>query len=257
MLDNDAVERAVASWHAAIVMFCSYMPQATTQKGPRGTRILTTGTQLAFLNGLIATTPEPDLDELSEFATLNRSSPWPWSIQLRSDNASSAVAMIAGQHGLTNSYILPFMTKQLDESETPEPGKATCSVRRVSVEDQATFLAVMAAGFEVPEEILSPFVTSEFLSAENTTWFLVEQAGVPVATSLGVIVDDHVGVFHISTLPLYRRRGYALAATTAVLRHAYARGVRNAFLQSTSAGKNVYESLGFATVENWRIYVAP
>jgi GNAT superfamily N-acetyltransferase len=95
------------------------------------------------------------------------------------------------------------------------------------------------------------------LSAKGMTAYLVEEAGVPVATSFGVLVNGHVGVFNISTRPPYRRRGYARAATTAVLRDAYTQGARTAFLHCTPAGRGVYESLDFVTSEEWHVYVAP
>lgn len=198
-----------------------------------------------------------DLHELGELARSYRSNTMPWSIQLRDDTGASAVALIASKHGLTESFTQPFMTKQLDAVEMEKANATEGTVRPASKDDYGTYLTVLASGFGVSKEDLSCFVTPETLGGEATSWFLLEEAGVPVATSLGVLPGNYVGVFNISTLPLHRRRGYARASTSLVLRDAYARGARAAFLHSSSAGKPLYESLGFATVENWRIYVAP
>jgi hypothetical protein len=258
MIDTESVERAIACWQLAVEALCSVTPHASVQMTARGTRVLTTGTQVAFLNGLFATTLEPDLEELSTLAKAYSSSTLPWSIQIRGDSASTpAVTQIARQYGLTESHSEPFMTRQLVESEMRWPDNTTGQLRRVPKEEHDTYIAVLAAGFAIPEEIFGPLVTPALLGDERMTAFLVEEAGVPVATSLGVLMDDHVGVFNISTLPSHRRRGHARAATAAVLLDAYTRGARTAFLRSSPAGKPVYESMGFATVENWRIYVAP
>jgi N-acetylglutamate synthase len=209
------------------------------------------------LNGIISTTHEPNPDELVALATSYSGSALPWSIQLRNDSASPAVAEAANRCGLTTSSVAPFMIKRLVESGLREQESSTIRIRRVPKEDHDTFRSALAAGFESPEKIFKPFASPELLDAEGITGFLVEEAGKPVATSLGILLGDHVGVFSVSTLPLHRRQGLGRTATTAVLRDAYARGARTAYLKSSPAGKPLYESLGFVTVENWRTYVAP
>jgi N-acetylglutamate synthase len=257
MTNTESVDRAVVAWHAAIEAFCNLQPQGSTDKGAHGTRMITTGMPVAVLNGVIGTTREPDVTELSAFAASYRNDTLPWSIQLRGDRAHPAIEQVAAARGLTKAFILPFMVKQVGEGDMNMPTKGTMSVRRVPKEDHDVYNSVLAAGFEAPEHIFRGFSAPNVMSAEGMSAYLVEEAGIPVATSFGVLVNDHVGVFNIATPPAYRRRGYARTAIAAVLRDAYARGARTAFLHCTPAGRAVYESLGFATAENWLIYVAP
>jgi GNAT superfamily N-acetyltransferase len=257
MISNEAVERAVAGWHLAIEAFCAFTPHANVQTGKGGTRIITTGTQVVALNGLICTTLEPDLDELSALASSYSSSELPWSIQIRSDRTSSAVEQIARQCGLTESYDLPFMAKCLVARDMCWADQATIKLRRIPKEDRHAFRTALAAGFEAPEEIFMPFTTPEMMGGERVISYLAEESGSPVATFRGTVAHDHVSLFSISTLPSHRRRGFARAAINAVLFDAYACGVRTALLHGSPAGKPVYESIGFKTVENWRIHVAP
>jgi ribosomal protein S18 acetylase RimI-like enzyme len=258
MSETESAGRAVAYWLLAVEALCNATPGSTVQMNARGTRVLTTGAHVASLNGLFVTTPEPDLDELSLLAKSYSRSTLPWSIQVRGDGASTlAVTEIAQQCGLTNSHSEPFMIRQLVETEMQWPKSAAGKLRRVPKEEHHTFANVLAAGFEAPAEIFRPLITPALLDNESMAAFFVEEAGVPVATSLGVLLDDHVGVFNISTRPSHRRRGHARAATAAVLLDAYARGARTAFLRSSQTGKAVYESMGFKTVENWRTYFAP
>jgi GNAT superfamily N-acetyltransferase len=256
MIDTD-VERAARFWYLACEAIYNTMPQASLQKHPSGVRVLTTGARASILNGIISTTHEPDPDEMRALATSYSGSALRWSIQLRDDSASPAVAELANRCGLTASSVAPFMIKRLVQSGMREPRSAATRIRRVPKEDHETFRSVLAAGFESPEEIFKPFASPELLDAKGITAFLVEEAGERVATSLGILVGDHVGVFSVSTLPQHRRRGFGRVATTAVIQDAYARGARVAFLKSSPQGKPLYESLGFVTVENWRTYVAP
>jgi GNAT superfamily N-acetyltransferase len=257
MTNTDSVDRAVVAWHAVIEAFCELQPKGTTKQGAHGTRMITSGTPVAVLNGVISATREPDVTELSAFAASYADDTLPWSIQLRGDRAYPAVAQVAAERGLTKSFTLPFMVKQLGKADMSMPASATMSVRRVPTEDHGVYNRVLAAGFEAPEHIFRGFSAPNVLSAEGMTAYLVEEAGTPVATAFGARVSDYVGVFNIATPPAYRLRGYARAATAAVLRDAYASGARTAFLHCTPAGRAVYESLGFATAENWLIYVAP
>jgi ribosomal protein S18 acetylase RimI-like enzyme len=227
------------------------------KEGPRGTRLIVSGTPVSVLNAVISTTHNPDLAELSEFATSCRNEGLPWSIQLRADPADSVIAQVAAAHGLSRSFTLPFMTRHLNADDTNASPLDRISIRRVPAEDHETYNSALAAGYEAPEQVFRGFSAPDVLSAEGMTAYLVEEDGVPVATSFGVLVNGHVGIFNISTRPAYRRRGYARAATTAVLRDAYAQGAHTAFLHCTPAGRGVYESLGFATSEEWLVYAAP
>jgi len=62
-----------------------------------------------------------------------------------------------------------------------------------------------------------------------TAW-LAEEQGIAVGTGFGVLTDDWVGIFNISTHPDYGRRGYGRAMIETVLQDAYSAGARGAFL---------------------------
>jgi ribosomal protein S18 acetylase RimI-like enzyme len=254
---TSSVDLAVAAWHDAIEAFCRLQPHGYMKEGPHGTRSIMSGTPVPVLNAVISTTRKPEVAELSEFAASYRNEGLPWSIQLRGNPVDFAIAQIAADRGLTKSFILPFMTKHLDADDTDASPLDKISVRRVPAEDHETYNSALAAGYEAPDQVFRGLSAPNVLSAEGMTAYLVEEDGTAVATSFGVFLNGHVGIFNISTRPAYRRRGYARAATTAVLRDAYAQGARTAFLHCTPAGRGVYESLGFATSEEWQVYAAP
>ncbi|WP_322071402.1 GNAT family N-acetyltransferase [Paraburkholderia bannensis] len=253
----DSVDLAVAAWHDAIKSFCQLQPHGDVKEGPRGTRAIVSGTPVSVLNAVISTTRTPDLAELREFAQSYSNNGLPWSIQLRGAAFEADIEPIAIHRGLTQSFVLPFMTRSLDAGVMNVPLPGAIDVRRVPPEDHDAYNRALASGYEAPEQVFRGFSAPNVLGAEGMTAWLVEEDGIAVATSFGVLVNDHVGVFNISTRPAYRRRGYARAATAAVLCDAYRQGTRTAFLHCTPAGRGVYESLGFATAETWKVYSTP
>jgi N-acetylglutamate synthase len=215
------------------------------------------GTPVSVLNGVISTAREPDVPELCSLAASYDNEALPWSIQVRSAPVNSGIAQVAADRGLTASFTLPFMIKHLDADDASTPLLDNIIVRRVAAQDHDTYNTALASGFEAPGEACRGFSAPRILSAKGMTAFLVEEDGIPVATSFGIAAHGHVGVFNISTLPAYRRRGYARAATIAVLQHAYAQGARTAFLHCTPAARGAYASLGFVTSEEWPVYATP
>lgn len=253
----DSVDLAVAAWHDAIEAFCRLQPHGDVKDGPQGTRAIVSGTPVSVLNAVIGTTRQPDVAELSEFAQSYDNRGLPWSIQLRDAAPAAEVEAIATRRGLTQSFVLPFMTRRLDADVMNVPLPDAIDVRRVPPEDHEAYNRALASGYEAPEPVFRGFSAPEVLGAEGMTAWLVEENGVAVATSFGVLANDHVGVFNISTGPAFRRRGFARAATAAVLRNAYRQGAHTAFLHCTPAGRGVYESLGFAIAETWQVYATP
>jgi N-acetylglutamate synthase len=77
----------------------------------------------------------------------------------------------------------------------------------------------------------------------------------PVATAVGVSLENHVGIFNVATLPAHRRRGYGAAITARAVCDGLDQGARWAWLQSSPAGYSVYENLGFKLRESWECWI--
>jgi GNAT superfamily N-acetyltransferase len=89
---------------------------------------------------------------------------------------------------------------------------------------------------------------------------LVEEAGRPLAFALGVVEDDHLGLFDILVSPAARRRGLARRVLRSVCAWGYAQGARFAYLQvvdTNAAARPLYVEHGFETVYTYWYRVPP
>ncbi len=98
-------------------------------------------------------------------------------------------------------------------------------------------------------------------TAEGARCFAtVEQHDESIACGLGVLVDDAVGLFDLFTAEASRRRGHGAAIARSILRWAYGRGARTAFLQVHSqndAARRLYRRLGFEIAYPYWYRLAP
>lgn len=78
----------------------------------------------------------------------------------------------------------------------------------------------------------------------------VEKAGDVVATAIGVVQGDHMGLFDVLVLPAGRRQGFARRLTESLYAWAYGHGARTAWLQvvaTNQAALPLYAAQGFRT----------
>lgn len=245
---------AAEAWAKAIGTLTGIVPGGVLEYGARGTVLALTGSRLTSLNAVASLTTEPDPDEIAAFAAAAaKRAEVPWTVQLRSE-PDEVVPRIAADYGLTVRSRHPFMIKHLD-GEAAAPGRAdSLTVRVVEGDESEKFLSMVSAGFEAPRAMFALVASGLVLDGPGMTAYLAEVDGVAVATGFGVVVGDCLGVFNISTLPEFRRRGYGRAVTEAVLRGGRAQGARMAFLHASTAGLPVYRSLGFHVAEQWTYF---
>ncbi len=90
------------------------------------------------------------------------------------------------------------------------------------------------------------FVASfDYSGASPLKLFLACFAGQPVATALLFFHQDTAGIYFVSTLSAYRRRGIGLSLTQATMQYAQRAGSKYIILQSSKAGLRVYKQAGF------------
>jgi GNAT superfamily N-acetyltransferase len=118
-------------------------------------------------------------------------------------------------------------------------------------------IVTAAAGFEMPESVLRSVVGRELARHPTVALYVGYTDGEPVSTGLGFRTGRTVGVYNISTLAPFRKRGYGAAMTARIAADAVAAGCDIAILQSSEMGYPVYERMGYRTVVEYMGYVEP
>jgi len=85
----------------------------------------------------------------------------------------------------------------------------------------------------------------EFLHDNNFQFFVLMIDDFVVSTSLFNIINDVASVYMVGTKKQFRNKGYASTLMKETLNIFIRKGISNFYLQSTQAGKKLYDSLGF------------
>lgn len=145
---------------------------------------------------------------------------------------------------------MPLMARGLDGESLGLDSR----VRQAGAEDFEVVSELAAEGFGLAREVAE--VVSEVARRDSSTdkiWLLIAE-GRAVSTVLTSIVDDAMCIWCMSTPARFGRRGYARALLGDVLLRAQTDRVRVGLLGATPAGKPLYDSTGWATLESWRIF---
>ncbi|MCS5717759.1 GNAT family N-acetyltransferase [Herbiconiux sp. CPCC 205763] len=241
----------VDAWRDALTRLASALGGTASAATP-GIFTLTSGVPIPNLNGVLALDRDPDPTVVAA-AVAAYEVTGPWSLQVRT-TPSAAIVEAATERGLTMAVPLPLLGRDLGEAPGERALPKGITVRAVDPGDTA-YGDTLADAFGAPRPLLAPLASPAVLGAAGMRGFLVEDQGVPVATSFGIVSGDTVGLVNIAVVPSHRRRGLGALATEAVITDAVARGARSAYLHATPLGLPLYERLGFELEEQWTMFL--
>jgi ribosomal protein S18 acetylase RimI-like enzyme len=255
------VFEALASSYGAL---CATVPEARGVIGEApGLRYGALGGPLPDINRIMPTRLSPATAEADVSAALDRlvsapllsvwipPDPWPpnigdWFLSrgFRADRGEGEVPAMVSD--LTN---LPEVAAL--------PGVRISSVATRDEVDTAN--RVLADAFGAPPEVgqlFADLTADTVLNRDGPVWTLVALLDDrPVATGLGVVHDDALGIYSVATLPDARGRGLGRAVVRRLMEDGVARGARAAVLESSAMGRSVYEQLGFREAGRYRILI--
>ncbi|MEU2288336.1 GNAT family N-acetyltransferase [Streptomyces sp. NPDC013178] len=247
---------AVVSAYAAAFEELAAVTTGRTRRGPQGAVLAISGAPIASLNGIISAAPEPSAEEIMALAAAEGRWELPWSIQVRGV-PGPLVAEAAARLGLTSLTQQPLMVRRAGQGLPTRPVVDGLRVRAVPVDELDLYARTVAAGFEAPHEMFRIFADPSLGKIDGVTFYLAELDGVPVGTGMTATSGDLTGIFNITTLPSYRRRGYGQAITLEMVRAGFATGAGTAYLCASTMGEPVYQSVGFRTEEYLTVITAP
>jgi N-acetylglutamate synthase len=155
-------------------------------------------------------------------------------------SAPEADAMLA-RRGYRHCDPSLVMTRSLSAAEGEAPEAETlegaepwlAAFQRIAGQSSAD----QAAHLEILRRIVHP-----------AAWAAHAVAGSPRSCGLGVLVDQHLGLFDIATHANHQRQGHAQQLCRGLLAWGRRRGARTAFLQVVAANDaaiRLYEKIGF------------
>jgi GNAT superfamily N-acetyltransferase len=157
--------------------------------------------------------------------------------------------------GLTVGFARPAMAIRLEDLAPPEPPDGV-EIRRVTEPQDLTAMADLEVGvFDTNREVAERLFAPTMLSVPGARLYVAWRDGEPVALCWTSLHERAVGVFGVGTMPAHRRVGIGAALTSFAVHDAP--GADLAWLQPTAMGRALYTSMGFATVDEWQVWVRP
>jgi ribosomal protein S18 acetylase RimI-like enzyme len=139
------------------------------------------------------------------------------------------------------------------------PDRALPNVDSRPVVDAATradFAHITSLNFDIPFATCETVYCTEQAWAHDYHGFVGYYQGHAVSTLAVVVAADSIGIYSVSTLPQYRRKGYAESLMRQVIAEYTRRtGIHRTVLQATRAGFDMYRKMGYRAVSHFSVYM--
>jgi N-acetylglutamate synthase len=179
----------------------------------------------------------------------------PFGVLLRA-TAAPVLEAEARRLGLSAVERMPAMVMAAGElRDRGTAGLAIARVREKAGLDRA--LAVMAAGFGVPADLVKPLFEPAVAELPGISVYLALVEDEPVSTAVSLLGDGGVGIFNVATPPYLRGRGYGAAVTARAAEDGFAARAEKAWLQASPLGEPVYRRMGFRQVDTHLLLTRP
>jgi len=203
-----------------------------------------TGLPVAFFNGVYATGPVDDPDQLIADANAFMAERGvPWLLWVR-EGVDDALLDAGRRAGLTDAGGPPAMALPAISEIPPLPdGLEITIVRDVAELEVARDLG--ARGFEMPREFIDVLAAESMLDDPTVVMVTGSLDGVPVSTALVGVTGSTAGIYNVATPPEHRRRGYGEALTWAAVAQGRRLGCDHSVLQASPMGAPIYRHMGY------------
>jgi len=252
--EDEVVLRADANYFQSMRVLAPLLATGETREAD-GLLVAATGAPVPFLNVAFVTRPLRDPDRSLQAAIdYFDGRKLPFVVRVR-EGVDARSERAAEACGLPYHDSVPGMA--LAPLSAPD-GDPPLEIRVVSdAESLRQYGEVIAAGFGMPPELGRAFATEAQLHVPDFHLYLGYVEDQPVATSALLMSHRVAGVYNVSTLPDFRRRGIGEAMTWQALREGVAAGCLMGSLQASAMGYPVYERMGFRLLAQYRTFVRP
>ena len=171
-----------------------------------------------------------------------------------SSACAERLGTMAKKKGLEEVGTAPLMVLTVGDAF---PQKSGYAVQRVKDEKGLADVAdLVAAAFALDREWVGrTFCSATLLRAQAVSFFLASKDGEPYSAVTTTASGADVGIWSMATSPNHLRQGAGRAALLAAIEHHRGFGATTFYLIATPAGKPLYDSLGFKTVDEFPMWV--
>lgn len=193
---------------------------------------------------------------MSFFGDLGRG----FSVWARSDLAEDR-DLVAGATaaGLTQVHQMPEMLRgePVDEPVLPEGAELRRVSSRSEAEDYWRVAASSYSSLGFPPEVFAYYEDHEGLSADNVAAFLAHMGDEPVAIAMTIVSHGVAGIYWVGCIEDARGKGLGRAMTAVATNAGFDLGAHMASLQASTMGEGIYAAMGYRTVYDYRLLMAP
>lgn len=228
-----------------------------------GVRLISSGVSYAVFNIALLTEPVSDIEgELerrihvagAHFRDLGT----PWSFWLCEDFLSRRTARKAHEIFDRQGMICIAESPGMEAWPLPDPRQPLPAIECRRVGDEATrgdFAHLVSTSFQVPYPLALDIYTREGAWDGPLQGYVAYVDDKAVSSAALIDAGGAVGLYSVSTLPGWRRKGYG----EAIMRSALDGNPRAAciVLQSSRAGQRLYYEMGFRRVTRFFVYAIP
>jgi GNAT superfamily N-acetyltransferase len=173
---------------------------------------------------------------------------------MMSTAAARRLGPIAAANGLVEAGAAPLMARSATDLGVPS---ADFEIERViDSAGMAVVTDLAASAFALdPTWCGRTFTCASLLEAPGLEFFIARRGAVPMSSVTTTGTGATIGIWTMSTPPDKQRQGAGRAVLLSAMDHHRKRGAETFYLVATEAGKPLYDSLGFKTVDDIPIWV--
>ena len=202
-----------------------------------------TGLPAAFFNGVYATGPVANPDQLiADATTFMAQRGVPWLLWVR-EGVDDALLDASRRAGLTGRP--PARDDASRDPRESSPSRWPRDHRRPRRRRTRGRSRPRRRGFEMPREFVDVVAAGSMLDDPTVVMVTGSVNGVPVSTALVGVTGNTAGIYNVATPPEHRRRGYGEAVTWAAVAEGHRLGCDHSVLQASPMGAPVYRRMGY------------
>jgi GNAT superfamily N-acetyltransferase len=175
-------------------------------------------------------------------------------LAMMSSAAGPRFGPVARAKGLIEAGTAPLMVRS---GRLPEQRASKFFTRRATeAHEMSLFTDLAASAFAMDRSWLArTYAAPSLLDAPALGFYVAYRGDVPMSGVCTSGAGSTVGIWTMSTPPEKQRQGAGRAVLVAAMQDHLRRGAETFYLIATPAGKPLYDSLGFKTVDELSIWL--